>query len=132
MYCYLFLLTLFSIWVRGHSISPNFPVAAAEGHTRVASLLLQYKAPVNKVDHSGNTPLDEAIKNNQIAVITLLKKLKATSNRCYESAVLLCAAAAANDLDTIKHMVENGADINVVDYDQRTPLHIAASMVCLL
>lgn len=41
--------------------------------------------------------------------------------------VLMCAAAGSNDLDAMLRMVEGGADVNISDYDQRTPLHIAAS-----
>ena len=41
--------------------------------------------------------------------------------------VLLCAAAGSNDIDAMLRMVEDGADVNTSDYDQRTPLHIAAA-----
>lgn len=41
--------------------------------------------------------------------------------------VLMCAAAGSNDLDAMLRMVEAGADVNLSDYDQRTPLHVAAS-----
>jgi hypothetical protein len=40
----------------------------------------------------------------------------------------LCEAGAANDLESLKMYVRNGADLNVGDYDRRTALHLASSM----
>lgn len=39
----------------------------------------------------------------------------------------LCEAAANGDLDTIKAMTKNGADLDAGDYDGRTALHLAAA-----
>lgn len=40
--------------------------------------------------------------------------------------MLLCACAFAGDMDQLKAMYENGADLNSADYDGRTALHLAA------
>ncbi|KAL6063040.1 glutaminase [Balamuthia mandrillaris] len=40
----------------------------------------------------------------------------------------LCYAASAGDLGTVRSLLESGTvDVNACDYDQRTPLHLAAS-----
>jgi len=41
--------------------------------------------------------------------------------------MLLCAAAAAGDLKAIQVMVSDGATAGAAGYDQRTPLHLAAT-----
>jgi ankyrin repeat protein len=57
-----------------------------------------------------------------LANITLLRIT------CREIAFeLLCKACAKGDVPLIRRCAENGADIGAGDYDQRTPLHIAAS-----
>jgi len=39
----------------------------------------------------------------------------------------LCTAVAKGDSDFLKRILSNGIDPNSRDYDQRTPLHVAAS-----
>ena len=39
----------------------------------------------------------------------------------------LAAAAAKNDLVTLKALHDSGVDVNKGDYDQRTALHLAAA-----
>ena len=39
----------------------------------------------------------------------------------------LCAAAQKGDLDTIKKLLDYGADVNATDYEKRKPLHLAAA-----
>jgi len=41
--------------------------------------------------------------------------------------MLLCAAAAAGDLNAVQEMVSDGAPAASAGYDQRTPLHLAAT-----
>lgn len=41
--------------------------------------------------------------------------------------VLMCAAAGSGDIDEVKYLLKQGASVNQGDYDNRTPLHLAAS-----
>ena len=39
----------------------------------------------------------------------------------------LCRAAAEGNIEEFKRLIKKGAEVNVKDYDQRTPLHLAVS-----
>ena len=43
-------------------------------------------------------------------------------------AILLCGAVAQNDLDHVRAMIDSGASMLMPDYDNRWPLHVAASL----
>ena len=38
---------------------------------------------------------------------------------------LMCAAAANGDIQCLRDLREQGGDLNIPDYDGRTPLHLA-------
>ena len=44
-----------------------------------------------------------------------------------QSIVASCSAAAGGDLETLENLLANGANLNKGDYDNRTPLHLAAA-----
>lgn len=78
------------------------------------------------VDKFGNTPLLEAIKNGNDRVASLLVKEGAFLN-IDDTGSFLCTAVAKGDSDFLKRILSNGVNPNSKDYDQRTPLHVAAS-----
>jgi hyperpolarization activated cyclic nucleotide-gated potassium channel 4 len=39
----------------------------------------------------------------------------------------MCKAAASRDMQYVERLVKAGVDPNVVDYSQRTPLHVVAA-----
>jgi ankyrin repeat protein len=39
----------------------------------------------------------------------------------------MCKAAASRDMEYVERLVKAGVDPNVVDYSQRTPLHVVAA-----
>ena len=43
------------------------------------------------------------------------------------SPTALCDAAASNDVDGLRKIVQAGGDVNKGDYDRRTAIHLAAS-----
>ena len=56
----------------------------------------------------------------------LLLEWKSDLNK-NDAAGRLCDAASAGDLDALKLILEHGVDPNSGDYDDRTPLHLAAA-----
>lgn len=61
---------------------------------------------------SGNNKIDPRLKRNQSKV---------------EGIISLCSAASEGDLLEVSHLIAQGVDINLADYDGRTALHLAAS-----
>jgi glutaminase len=61
---------------------------------------------------SGNNKTDPRLKRNQSKI---------------EGIISLCWASSEGDLLEVRHLVAQGVDINLADYDGRTALHLAAS-----
>ena len=98
--------------------------AAQRGHLKVAQLLLQYGADVNKLDYGG-TPLHAAIAWNHIEMIELLLENGANVNQPNyrgETPIVF----TRNYPEIIRLLLQHGADINSTDMDGFTPLYIAS------
>jgi glutaminase len=61
---------------------------------------------------TGNNKIDPRLKRNQSRI---------------EGVISLCWAASEGDILEVRHLVAQGVDINLADYDGRTALHLAAS-----
>lgn len=61
---------------------------------------------------SGNNKIDPRLKRNQSTI---------------EGIISLCSASSEGDILEVRHLVAQGIDINLADYDGRTALHLAAS-----
>ncbi len=61
---------------------------------------------------SGNNKIDPRLKRNQSKI---------------EGIISMCLAASQGDLLEVRHLVAQGVNINLADYDGRTALHLAAS-----
>ncbi|GMH05152.1 hypothetical protein Nepgr_006992 [Nepenthes gracilis] len=101
-------------------------LAASRGYEDVVLFLIQEGVDLNFSDNFGNTPLMEAIKNGHDRVASLLCNEGASLN-VKDAGSFLCAAVARGDADFLKRVLSNGVNPNSKDYDQRTPLHVAAS-----
>lgn len=106
-------------------------VAAACGHLGIMRMLVeQFKAKCHVIDRHGRAPLDDAIFGRHPQAIQYLTQLdcgktgKLSSERYTEQTI---QAAAEDDVTFLKTMAEYGMNINCADYDNRTPLHLAAS-----
>jgi glutaminase len=53
----------------------------------------------------------------------LVEQKKLTSRRLYD----MCSAASRGDVRGLRKLIMEGSDVNEMDYDNRTPLHVACS-----
>mmetsp|Transcript_39196 Transcript_39196/g.75136 ORF Transcript_39196/g.75136 Transcript_39196/m.75136 type:complete len:497 (+) Transcript_39196:156-1646(+) len=83
-------------------------------------------APISSRDRFSGTPLNDAIREGHVRVIKELLKCGATFDGV-RTAVRLCKAAAEGDLAMVQLLIENGADVNKGDDEDRTCLHLAVS-----
>jgi ankyrin repeat protein len=103
-------------------------LAASEGRIFCVEYLLDVGASVDATDRWGGTPLLDAIKSKHDSVAQLLQRKGASLVKSEEIGASLCHAASKGDLPLLKRIVEaGGRPAEAMDYDSRTPLHLAAS-----
>lgn len=81
---------------------------------------------MNCVDKFGNTPLLEAVVSGHNPIATLLVKQGASLD-LQDSGSYLCKIVASGETALLKRLLTYGMDPNSKDYDDRTPLHMAAA-----
>ncbi|CAE7736847.1 GORK [Symbiodinium microadriaticum] len=102
-------------------------LAASNGHLETITKMLEFGGlDLSPLDRFGQTPLDDAIRHEHVAVQRLLKAEGAQMGKV-EFGVALCEAASQNDLGKIRQMIEAGVRAGMADYDYRTALHLACS-----
>ncbi|GJP49051.1 hypothetical protein CLOM_g8318 [Closterium sp. NIES-68] len=100
-------------------------LAAAGGHNDLVRLLLLEGAQVNAVDNFGTTPLLEALRAGHDETAAILASKGGTVG-LQEAGTVLCGAVTAADTALLQRLLSHGVHPNATDYDQRSPLHIAA------
>ncbi|KAG6944760.1 hypothetical protein JG688_00016928, partial [Phytophthora aleatoria] len=106
----------------------HFALISADASTREAlvNLLIQYEADVNVKDTDGDAPLHvSCVDDDRLACTHLL----------LTSGALICANALGNHpthiaarngaVDTLKLLIDYGGDMNLKNYDGKTPLGMA-------
>jgi ankyrin repeat protein len=83
-------------------------------------------ADVNKKDNLGMTPLWKALRGGHDAAAQILVN-NGAKPLLKEAGTEMCKAAASRDMQYVERLVKAGVDPNVVDYSQRTPLHVVAA-----
>ncbi|KAI4352081.1 hypothetical protein L6164_006367 [Bauhinia variegata] len=101
-------------------------IAASKGYVDIASFLIKQGANVDLADKFGNTPLLEAIKNEHEDVASLLFHAGATLT-INDAGNFLCITVAKREAELLKKLLAYGINPNAKNFDQRTPLHVAAS-----
>ncbi|VDH94288.1 Hypothetical predicted protein [Mytilus galloprovincialis] len=110
------------------NINTALKVAAVEGNTETASLLLRKGIDVNVIDNDRNTALLLAIMGGHSETVDLLIRNEADINNpdvnVGNSALLFVAGAGHKD--TVDLLITKGADINTADKNGNTALLLAA------
>ena len=118
-------------------------LAAAEGRGHVARYLVDNGARVSPEDRWGGTPIDDALRHGHSELVAWLQGRGARPSGGIDAGVAAAAsdareiepggvveliyAAAEGDLEAIQRLVARGVELDVADYDRRTPLHLAAA-----
>lgn len=101
-------------------------IACVEGNTEAVKFLLQHGASTQVKDRFKCSPLDDAIKFRHKEIVKTLRKAGAQLMKTsMEIAVELCRLSAKNRVEDLQAWQLAGVDLNVCDYDKRTPLHVA-------
>ncbi|KAL1925635.1 uncharacterized protein VTP21DRAFT_518 [Calcarisporiella thermophila] len=109
-------------------------VACSDGHISIVEFLLLNGASVHVRDRFNHTPLFDAVRSGNLAVVRLLRKAGAhfSDFELQEMTWFFFNAVLAGDLETVQLIIEAGFDINSKSsIDGRTALHIAAAESCL-
>ena len=103
--------------------------ACMEGRMDVVSKLLSEGADIDAEDRWGNQPLNVAILHGHSDIADLLRGFgaKLSSKNVFDVGYRLCRSAAEGDLSRAKSLIQCKVSVNSLDYDKRTPLHLAAA-----
>merc|ERR1712038_270436 len=102
-------------------------LASSEGALECAKLLVKKNADVNAKDRWNGTPLDDAVRSNNKDVMNYLVENGAKTGDERDVVKRLFTAIEKNDVDNVNTLIKSGVDVKSVDYDMRTPLHVAVS-----
>lgn len=120
-------------------------IACAGGHVDIVRLLLGEGASVNCRDRFGGTPLNDARRSGIEQIVNLVLAAEAvdadgsrptgpseipTTSQMEEQARAafdMMSAVFAGDKDRVQQLLRDGHDVNVADFDSRTPLALAVS-----
>jgi ankyrin repeat protein/beta-lactamase regulating signal transducer with metallopeptidase domain len=95
-------------------------MAAQEGRKNIVELLISKGADVNVINNAGATPLDLTEQRGHSEVVELLLKHGAKRG----SSTLL-GAVTSDDIEQVKMLISQDADVNVKDNTGQTLLHLA-------
>nr|XP_054774562.1 ankyrin-3-like [Lytechinus pictus] len=115
-------------------------IAAAKGYLEIVKYLTDQKCSVKEVDNAGLTPLSLAAKHGHLDTVKYLADGRVDEKAAYSVAsrsghrdiveffmyrILLRSASSHGDLDTLRHLLHKGFDINSCFGKGWTPLDYA-------
>lgn len=103
--------------------------AVKKGNLKLADEYIKMGASVDMVDYDYHTLLDIAVLHENVEMCELLVKNNVNPNRtnCYGDSALHYAAKFNKADICAKKLVELGANVNILNRDKQTPLHVAVS-----
>jgi ankyrin repeat protein len=110
-----------------HNNRTPLMVAAAMGHVKVVDLLIRRGANLDMQDIDGETALVYAIQAGEVAVVELLLMRGAKVDILKNDGGSVLHAMAEDDIfkDLLQTVVRGGLDVNGVDENGDTALHVA-------
>ena len=112
-----------------------FVAALARGHSQIAKYLYDNGAHLNIPGSAQRTPLHSAAWNGDLEMVQVLLDYKADINArtiygwtpLHEASQYFSPGQNVSRLpDVARLLLERGTDVNVLDGDNKTPLHVAA------
>ena len=95
-------------------------IVAGAGRPIITKLLIKNGADLSTKDHEGKTALHRALETGRTQIADTLIESGAKLNPT--EMLLTLVGAQINDRDTLRFLMQHGADINAVGEDGRTPL----------
>jgi len=105
-------------------------LASSNGKLEVVRYLIEeMHADHSPKDRWGGTPLDDAFRHSHLPLVDYLTTKGAVRGGLPidTSATACCTAAASGNVEVLRAIQRAGGKVNASDYDQRTPMHLAAS-----
>ncbi|CAG2065468.1 unnamed protein product, partial [Timema podura] len=106
---------------------PSLSAAVALGDLNAVRKLAKVRRRLVAQDNRGRIPLHEAAFHNRPECVDLLLKRKQSvvNARTFEGETpLFLACKAGSSLCLVKSLIENGADVNLANNEELTPLHV--------
>lgn len=121
-----------NVHAQNNDLETPFHNAVKVGDEQILQFLLENGANVNAADKFGNTPLhfrfdDDYDTDGQLNVAQLLIENGANVNaKAKRDGITPLHQAASNrHLDFVKVLIQNGAQVDPTDNEEKTPLHLA-------
>jgi len=106
-----------------HHVSPLW-CASVAGKVKVVEVLVKYGADVNSVSDTGSTPVRSACFMTHLDIVRLLVSNKADIQKPNHNGGT-CLINSVQSVELCKFLLENGANVNAEDIQNKTALHYA-------